>query len=89
MCGKTQEEKSPAALTAAEACSIAGQGASCTALALTTSLVAAAVAFWNWPSSTWQVKADCAEDFENVWKTRESHLKDMPGFVRFALLKCE
>jgi hypothetical protein len=36
-----------------------------------------------------QVKPECAEDFENVWKNRESHLKEMPGFVRFALLKCE
>ena len=36
-----------------------------------------------------QVKAEHTDDFENVWKSRESHLKEMPGFVRFALLKCE
>lgn len=23
-----------------------------------------------------------------MWRTRESHLKEMPGFVRFAMLKC-
>eukprot|EP00878_Enallax_costatus_P035678 GHUV01039873.1.p1 GENE.GHUV01039873.1~~GHUV01039873.1.p1 ORF type:complete len:109 (-),score=23.48 GHUV01039873.1:910-1236(-) len=35
-----------------------------------------------------QVKAEHTDDFKNVWKSRESHLKEMPGFVRFALLKC-
>ncbi|WIA19169.1 hypothetical protein OEZ85_003815 [Tetradesmus obliquus] len=38
--------------------------------------------------NVFKVKPECAEDFENVWKNRESHLKEMPGFVRFALLKC-
>ena len=23
-----------------------------------------------------------------MWRTRESHLKEMPGFIRFAMLKC-
>lgn len=41
------------------------------------------------PPSCLQVKPECAADFENVWKNRESHLKEMPGFVRFALLKCK
>jgi len=29
------------------------------------------------------------EDFEQIWKTRESHLKGVPGFVRFALLRAD
>lgn len=28
-----------------------------------------------------------AEAFEALWKTRDSHLKSVPGFVQFALLK--
>jgi heme-degrading monooxygenase HmoA len=36
-----------------------------------------------------QVKQEHFADFEEVWRTRESHLKEMPGFVRFAMLKCE
>eukprot|EP00879_Flechtneria_rotunda_P001147 GHRR01001292.1.p1 GENE.GHRR01001292.1~~GHRR01001292.1.p1 ORF type:complete len:152 (+),score=27.74 GHRR01001292.1:145-600(+) len=39
--------------------------------------------------NVFKVKPECAADFEEVWKSRESHLKEMPGFVRFALLKCE
>ncbi|HEY8172822.1 MAG TPA: antibiotic biosynthesis monooxygenase [Dehalococcoidia bacterium] len=27
------------------------------------------------------------EEFENIWKGRESHLQSVPGFVRFALLR--
>ena len=27
------------------------------------------------------------EGFEQIWRTRESFLKDVPGFVSFALLK--
>ncbi|MDP9237981.1 MAG: antibiotic biosynthesis monooxygenase [Chloroflexota bacterium] len=27
------------------------------------------------------------EEFEQIWKTRDSHLRSVPGFVRFALLK--
>ncbi len=34
-----------------------------------------------------KVAAGKEEEFEQVWKTRESHLRDVPGFVRFALLK--
>jgi heme-degrading monooxygenase HmoA len=26
-------------------------------------------------------------EFEEVWKTRETHLREVPGFVRFALLR--
>ena len=35
-----------------------------------------------------QVKEDSYSAFEDVWKSRESHLKEMPGFIRFAILKC-
>src|SRR5207248_1212034 len=28
-----------------------------------------------------------AEEFERIWKTRESYLAAVPGFVRFALLR--
>jgi heme-degrading monooxygenase HmoA len=31
----------------------------------------------------------CESDFETVWKTRQSHLSDMKGFVSFYLLKGE
>ena len=34
-----------------------------------------------------QVKKGSEEDFERVWKTRETHLEEMPGFVEFHLLK--
>lgn len=36
-----------------------------------------------------QVKVEHGPAFEDVWRSRESRLKDMPGFVRFAMLKCE
>ena len=26
-------------------------------------------------------------DFETVWKTRESHLSELPGFIEFSLLR--
>ena len=29
------------------------------------------------------------DDFEEIWRGRQSHLKDVPGFVQFALLKSE
>ncbi len=29
------------------------------------------------------------EEFEEIWRTRETYLQDVPGFVRFALLRCE
>lgn len=28
-------------------------------------------------------------DFENVWKSRESRLKELPGFIEFQLLRCD
>ena len=34
-----------------------------------------------------QVKPGSEEDFETVWKTRDSYLKDVPGFVEFHLLR--
>ena len=34
-----------------------------------------------------QVKKEGCQQFEEIWKNRESNLKDNPGFVRFALLK--
>ncbi|GLC33318.1 hypothetical protein PLESTB_000346300 [Pleodorina starrii] len=39
--------------------------------------------------NVFKVKPESASDFEQVWKSRESHLKEMPGFVRFAMLRCE
>jgi heme-degrading monooxygenase HmoA len=27
------------------------------------------------------------EEFERIWKTRDTHLQDVPGIVRFALLR--
>ena len=36
-----------------------------------------------------QVKPESGKDFEEVWKSRESRLKSMPGFVRFSMLKCD
>ena len=50
--------------------------------------------FSSLPASTFknlvshsQVKPDRASDFETRWRTRETFLKDVPGFVRFALLR--
>ena len=34
-----------------------------------------------------QVNPDRAADFEEIWRSRESHLATLPGFVQFALLK--
>jgi heme-degrading monooxygenase HmoA len=34
-----------------------------------------------------QVKPGEEEAFENVWKSRESYLEDVPGFVEFHLLR--
>jgi heme-degrading monooxygenase HmoA len=34
-----------------------------------------------------QVKKDRGEDFEIVWKERETHLSEVPGFVEFHLLR--
>ncbi len=37
--------------------------------------------------NNFNVVAGKEEDFEQIWKTRETHLKGVPGFVRFALLR--
>ena len=34
-----------------------------------------------------QVKPENAQDFEEVWKNRDSKLLETPGFIRFALLR--
>lgn len=34
-----------------------------------------------------QVTKEGCEQFEEIWKNRESHLKETPGFIRFALLR--
>ena len=34
-----------------------------------------------------KVLKDAAQDFENVWFSRESYLHELPGFVEFHLLK--
>jgi heme-degrading monooxygenase HmoA len=36
-----------------------------------------------------QVVPGREEDFERIWRERETYLQDVPGFVRFALLKSE
>ncbi len=37
--------------------------------------------------NNFKVNPEKGEDFETVWRTRESHLQGVPGFVQFALLK--
>ena len=34
-----------------------------------------------------KVLKDATEDFETVWRERDSHLNEMPGFVEFHLLR--
>jgi heme-degrading monooxygenase HmoA len=34
-----------------------------------------------------KVRKGAEQDFEQVWLTRDSHLKEVPGFVAFHLLK--
>lgn len=34
-----------------------------------------------------KVKPGCEDAFEEVWKTRDSHLKTVPGFVAFHLFR--
>ena len=34
-----------------------------------------------------KVRKGAEHDFEQVWLTRDSHLKDVPGFIAFHLLK--
>ena len=36
-----------------------------------------------------KVVAGKEDDFEQIWRGRQSHLKGVPGFVQFALLKAE
>jgi heme-degrading monooxygenase HmoA len=36
-----------------------------------------------------RVVAGKEDDFEEIWRGRESYLKGVPGFVQFALLKSE
>ena len=36
-----------------------------------------------------RVAPDKGEEFERIWAERESHLDQVPGFVRFALLRGE
>lgn len=31
----------------------------------------------------------CEDEFTNRWKNRQSHLKELPGFVEFQLLRCD
>lgn len=35
------------------------------------------------------VNPERAEDFEQIWRERESHLEDVPGFVHFVLLRSD
>lgn len=39
--------------------------------------------------NNFKVVPDMSEAFEERWTSRESHLKDSPGFKSFALLKCD
>ncbi len=39
--------------------------------------------------NNFQIAPGQAEAFERVWRDRESQLKDVPGIVRFALLRCD
>ncbi len=36
-----------------------------------------------------QVVAGQEESFERIWRERESHLHEVPGFLQFALLRAE
>lgn len=33
------------------------------------------------------VKPERSDDFERAWRERESYLEEVPGFIRFALLR--
>ena len=37
--------------------------------------------------NNFKVASGKEEEFERIWKTRESYLAGVPGFVRFALLR--
>jgi heme-degrading monooxygenase HmoA len=34
-----------------------------------------------------QVRLGCEDEFERVWKERDTHLSDVPGFLEFHLLR--
>lgn len=34
-----------------------------------------------------RIKPGHEETFETIWKTRDSHLRDVPGFIAFHLMK--
>lgn len=38
--------------------------------------------------NVFKVKEDSFGAFEDMWKSRESHLHEFPGFMQFAMLKC-
>lgn len=40
-------------------------------------------------SNNFKVKADQYAAFEEMWKKRDTYLKECNGFIRFALLKCD
>ncbi len=40
-------------------------------------------------TNRFQVVAGKEDEFERIWRERETYLRDVPGFVRFALLKAE
>jgi heme-degrading monooxygenase HmoA len=39
--------------------------------------------------NNFKVVAGREADFERQWRERETYLQDVPGFVQFALLKCD
>jgi heme-degrading monooxygenase HmoA len=39
--------------------------------------------------NNFKVAAGREADFERQWRERETYLQDVPGFVQFALLKCD
>ncbi len=34
-----------------------------------------------------RVKRGCEDDFETIWKSRDTHLHTVPGFIEFHLLR--
>lgn len=39
--------------------------------------------------NNFKVAAGKEQQFEEIWKSRETYLHGAPGFVRFALLRCD
>ena len=39
--------------------------------------------------NNFKVVAGREADFERQWRERETYLQDVPGFIEFALLKCD